>query len=107
MIIGRAMTGLNVVSSTCGYTWLPDVRRSSAGPVNVGAVIDTYDVYGSGGFVNAVDHPVGAASCGVVPGQLACERLADPVRVVQQCSGQELSHRRGDRNWQTAGRSLG
>jgi len=43
-------------------------RAVSACPVYVGAVIDAYDVDGSGELVNPIDHPIGAASCGVVPG---------------------------------------
>ena len=37
-------------------------------PVYVGAVIDAYNVDGSAGFVDPVDHLVSAAPCGVVSG---------------------------------------
>jgi hypothetical protein len=46
-------------------------------------VIDAYDVHDPYGLIDAVDHPVGAAPCGVISVQLAGERLANPVRVVQ------------------------
>jgi hypothetical protein len=36
--------------------------------VYVGPVVDAHDMYGAGGFVDAVDDPVGAAPRGVVPG---------------------------------------
>jgi hypothetical protein len=69
-------------------------------------MVDAYDVDGPGGLVDTVDHPVRAAPRGVVPGWFTGEWLAYPVRVVQQCAGQEFGHRRCDRYWQSAGRSL-
>jgi len=35
------------------------------------------------GLIDAVDHSVGATACGMIAVQLAGERLANPVRVVQ------------------------
>jgi hypothetical protein len=62
----------------------PRTRCSDlSGPVDVSAVINAYDVDDSFGLIDAVDHPVGTAACGVIAGQLAGERFTDPVRIVQ------------------------
>jgi hypothetical protein len=75
--------------------YLPLVRQRGRlpGPVDVRAVINANDVDGPFGLINAVDHSVCAAACGVIAAQLAGERLADPLRVVEQRPGQELSDR--------------
>ena len=69
-------------------------------------MVDAYDVDRPGGLADTVNHPVRAAPRGVVPGQFTGERLAYPVRVVQQCARQELGHRRRDRYRQSAWPSL-
>jgi len=65
-------------------------------------VIDAHDVDGPGGLVDPVDHSVGAAPCRVVSGWFMGEWPACPVRVVQQCAGQELGDCCRDCYWQSA-----
>jgi hypothetical protein len=48
-------------------------------------VIDANDVDDPLGVIDAVDHPVCAPARGMVATQFTGERLADPVRVIQQC----------------------
>jgi hypothetical protein len=83
-------------------TLINGMDRNLPGPAYVGAVIYAYHVNGPLGLVDTVDHPVRAATCGVIAAQLAGEGLADPVRVVQQRSGQELGDRCRDRQRQAA-----
>lgn len=74
------------------------------GTVDVRAVINTNDVDGSSGPIDAVNHSVSSAAGGVIATQLAGEGLADPVRVVEQRTGQEFGDRCRDRERQAAGR---
>jgi len=67
-------------------------------------VINTYDVDDPSGIIDAVDHPVCTTTCEVISAQFAGKRLADPMRVVQQWSGQELGDRCRDRRRQAARR---
>jgi hypothetical protein len=48
-----------------------------------GVVINSHDVDDVSRLVNAVDHSVGAAACGVIAMLLAGEGLAHPMRVVR------------------------
>jgi hypothetical protein len=51
--------------------------------IDVGSVIDAYDVNHAGVVLDAVDDPVGAAAGGVTGRQFPGEWFADPVWVVQ------------------------
>lgn len=62
----------------------------SSGSVDVRAVINAYDMHDPFGLIDAVDHSVGPAACGVIAAQLAGKRLAYSVGVVQQWPGQEF-----------------
>lgn len=61
-----------------------------ARPVNVGAVLNSYDVNPLLVVVDAVDDAVVASACAVQPGEAKLERFADPVRVGGQGSVEEL-----------------
>jgi hypothetical protein len=65
--------------------------------MDVRSVINASDVDDPFRLIDAVDHPVSATTCGVITVQFARKRLANPVRVVQQWSGQELGDRCRDR----------
>jgi hypothetical protein len=46
-------------------------------------VIDADDMDDPFGLIDAVDDPVCTATCGVIVGEFAGKRLADPMRIVQ------------------------
>ncbi len=73
-----------------------------SGSVDVRAVINAYDVDDPFHLIDAEDHPVSAAACGVIAAQFAGKRLADPMRVIQEWSGQELGDRCRDGQRQAA-----
>ncbi len=67
--------------------------------VDVGPVVDAYDVNEACLVVDPVDEAIGAATCRVVSPQFADEWLAEPLRVLQQRSGEEPGDRRRHRQW--------
>lgn len=64
--------------------------------VNVAATIDVKNMDGTGGFIDAVHDPVGAAPRTVTAGQRAEQRLANTLRIDSQCGFAELQDRGGD-----------
>jgi hypothetical protein len=46
------------------------------------------------GFVDSIEDAVGAAPRGVDAGEIPAQLLADPMRVLEQGSGEELDDRR-------------
>src|SRR6266508_77162 len=62
----------------------------SAGAVGLRAVLDADDVDNAGLGIDPVDDPVGAATCGVVAGELPLERFADPFGLGGQWADHEL-----------------
>jgi hypothetical protein len=53
--------------------------------VNVAAMIDVEDMHGTGGFIDAVHDPAGAAPGTVTACQRAEQRLASALRIDSQC----------------------
>ena len=58
---------------------------------------DGNDGHGVAGFVDSVDHPVGASTGAAPIGQWRTESLADPMRVVEQRPDDELVGGEGHR----------
>lgn len=61
-----------------------------SGPVGVAAMFDAQDDDFTGFLCDPVEHAVGPAACGPDAGELAAERLADAVRIVNERGREEL-----------------
>jgi hypothetical protein len=61
-----------------------------ASPVDVSAVVNADHVDDSADLVDAIDHAVGAAACGLISVKFARQGLADPVRLVKQRPGMAI-----------------
>lgn len=76
---------------------VPGLRGGSVSAVHVSAVLDAQHDDFAILLVDPVQDPIGPATCGVDAGELTAEGFADSMRVVDECTGQELddcgSHR--------------